>query len=187
MKKDYFRKFKEQDFVRAYEDELKSLGTSAPYVSRDDVILRALHSGKGRYYISFEEAARNVRRIMNRLPLARRNELKVSMYQELAQRVAEYMKEKPLASFKDALFTILAEENASRFFFGCRQLVSFYIVISGEKLYDEVMLYVMYSIFFFFLQINPSVVRSENRIGYGFCFAVYRERLDKRFVFQIRI
>lgn len=67
MKKDYFRKFKEQDFVRAYEDELKSLGTSAPYVSRDDVILRALHSGKGRYYISFEEAARNVRRIMNRL------------------------------------------------------------------------------------------------------------------------
>ena len=56
MKKDYFRKFKEQDFVRAYEDELKSLGTSAPYVSRDDVILRALHSGKGRYYISFEEA-----------------------------------------------------------------------------------------------------------------------------------
>ena len=85
MKKDYFRKFKEQDFVRAYEDELKSLGTSAPYVSRDDVILRALHSGKGRYYISFEEAARNVRRIMNRLPLARRNELKVSMYQELAQ------------------------------------------------------------------------------------------------------
>ena len=49
MKKDYFRKFKEQDFVRAYEDELKSLGTSAPYVSRDDVILRALHSGKGRY------------------------------------------------------------------------------------------------------------------------------------------
>ena len=134
MKKDYFRKFKEQDFVRAYEDELKSLGTSAPYVSRDDVILRALHSGKGRQanpnaprrgtdtetsiYISFEEAARNVRRIMNRLPLARRNELKVSMYQELAQRVAEYMKEKPLASFKDALFTILAEENASRFFFG---------------------------------------------------------------------
>ena len=99
MRKDYFRKFKEQDFVRAYEDELKSLGTSAPYVSRDNVIL-------------------NVRRIMNRLPLARRNELKVSMYQELAQRVAEYMKEKPLASFKDALFTILAEENASRFFFG---------------------------------------------------------------------
>ena len=83
-----------------------------------EMCIRDRHSGKGRYYISFEEAARNVRRIMNRLPLARRNELKVSMYQELAQRVAEYMKEKPLASFKDALFTILAEENASRFFFG---------------------------------------------------------------------
>lgn len=92
---------------------------------------------------------------MNRLPLARRNELKVSMYQELAQRVAEYMKEKPLASFKDALFTILAEENASRFFSECRQLVSFYIVISGEKLYDEVMLYVMYSYFLFFLADQP--------------------------------
>ena len=186
MKKDYFRKFKEQDFVRAYEDELKSLGTSAPYVSRDDVILRALHSGKGRYYISFEEAARNVRRIMNRLPLARRNELKVSMYQELAQRVAEYMKGLWLL-LKMLCLLYWLRRMLPGSFSECRQLVSFYIVISGEKLYDEVMLYVMYSIFFFFLQINPSVVRSENRIGYGFCFAVYRERLDKRFVFQIRI
>lgn len=118
MKKDYFKKDKELDFVRAYESELKSLGASAPFVSRDDVILRALHSGKGRYYISFDEAARNVRRIMNHLPLVCRNELKVSMYQELAQRVAEYMKGKPLAPFRDALFTVLAEEKASRFFFG---------------------------------------------------------------------
>ncbi|WP_455498617.1 hypothetical protein [Coprobacter sp.] len=118
MKKDYFKRDKELDFVRAYEEELKSLGASAPFVSRDDVILRALHSGKGRYYITFDEAARNVRRIMNRLPLTCRNELKVSMYQELAQRVAEYMKDKPLAPFRDALFTVLAEEKASRFFFG---------------------------------------------------------------------
>ncbi len=118
MKTDYFRKEKEHDFVQAYEAELKLLGESAPYVSRDDLILRTLHSGRGRYYVSYEEASRNVRRIMNHLPLSRRNALKVSMYQELAQRVAEYLKSKPLASFKDALFTVLAEEKASRFFFG---------------------------------------------------------------------
>lgn len=118
MKTDYFKKEKEHDFVLAYEEELKLLGPDAPYVSRDDVILRALHSGKGRYYITYEEAARNVRRIMNHLPLSCRNELKVSMYQELAQKVGEYMKGKPLSSFKDALFTVLAEKKASRFFFG---------------------------------------------------------------------
>ncbi|MEI3341881.1 MAG: hypothetical protein V8R52_06815 [Coprobacter fastidiosus] len=98
------------------------------------LILRALHSGKGRYYISFEEAARNVRRIMNRLPLARRNELKVSMYQELAQRVAEYMKEKPLASFKDAFVTICTRRMLPRFFFGMQTARSLiYIVISRGR------------------------------------------------------
>ena len=104
------REEKERDFLLAYEEELKELGEDAPFVPRDEIIFRTLHSGRGRFYVSFEEAARR--------PLKCRNQRKVAMYQELARLVAEYRMRKPGASFRDALFTVLAEAKASRFFFG---------------------------------------------------------------------
>ena len=112
------REEKERDFLLAYEEELKELGEDAPFVPRDEIIFRTLHSGRGRFYVSFEEAARQVKRIYNRRPLKCRNQRKVAMYQELARLVAEYRMRKPGASFRDALFTVLAEAKASRFFFG---------------------------------------------------------------------
>lgn len=112
------KKEKERDFLLAYESELKALGDDAPFVPRDEVILRTLHSGRGGFYISFEEAARRVRRIFNRLPLCCKNEQKVAMYQELARLVDEYLQRHTGVSFRDALFTVLAEKKASRFFFG---------------------------------------------------------------------
>lgn len=118
MKDKNLKQEKERDFVLAYETELKALGDEAPFVPRDEVILRTLHSGRGRYYISFDEASRHVRRIFNHRPLHCKSERKIAMYQELAQRVDEYLQRKPGASFRDALFTVLAEEKASRFFFG---------------------------------------------------------------------
>ena len=56
------KKEKERDFLLAYESELKALGDDAPFVPRDEVILRTLHSGRGGFYISFEEAARLAKR-----------------------------------------------------------------------------------------------------------------------------
>lgn len=118
MKKNCFKREKEEDFVRAYESELKSLGDLAPYLTREVIIVRALHSGKGRYYISFDEAARNVRKVINHLPINCKNACKVAMYEELAQKVCEYQLRRPTASYRDALYTLLAEDKASRFFFG---------------------------------------------------------------------
>ena len=112
------REEKERDFLLAYDEELKEWGEDAPFVPRDEIIFRTLHSGRGRFYVSFEEAARQVKRIYNRRPLKCRNQRKVAMYQELARLVAEYRMRKPGASFRDALFTVLAEAKASRFFFG---------------------------------------------------------------------
>lgn len=79
------REEKERDFLLAYEEELKELGEDAPFVPRDEIIFRTLHSGRGRFYVSFEEAARQVKRIYNRRPLKCRNQRKVAMYQELAR------------------------------------------------------------------------------------------------------
>lgn len=118
MKRSCFKKEKEEDFIRAYEEELKSLGEIAPYLSREAIINRALHSGKGRYYISFDEAARNVRKIINRHPISRKNLCKASMYEELSRKVMDYLKRKPNSTYREALYTLLAEDKASRFFFG---------------------------------------------------------------------
>lgn len=118
MKRSCFKKEKEEDFIRAYEEELKSLGEIAPYLSREAIINRALHSGKGRYYISFDEAARNVRKIINRHPISCKNLCKASMYEELSRKVMDYLKRKPNSTYREALYTLLAEDRASRFFFG---------------------------------------------------------------------
>lgn len=109
---------KERDFLLAYEDELKAFGAEAPYMPRRELILRALYSDRARFYVSYEEASRQVRSILNHRPTRGRNECKTAMYQELARLVAEYMERHPQATCREALFTILAEGRASRFFFG---------------------------------------------------------------------
>ena len=133
------REEKERDFLLAYEEELKELGEDAPFVPRDEIIIRTLHSGRGRFYVSFEEAARQVKRIYNRRPLKCRNQRKVAMYQELARLVAEYRMRKPGASFRDALFTVLAEAKASRFFFGVQtgRLILYRRPIKGDICLDS--------------------------------------------------
>ncbi|MEG1575008.1 MAG: hypothetical protein RR293_06760 [Bacteroidales bacterium] len=118
MKKNCFKREKEEDFIKAYESELKSLGDIAPYLTRESIIMRTLHSGKGRYYISFDEAARNVRKVINHAPINCKNGCKAAMYEELAKKVSEYLLRRPTASYRDALYTLLAEDKASRFFFG---------------------------------------------------------------------
>ena len=97
---------------------IKSLGDIAPYLSREAIINRALHSGKGRYYISFDEAARNVRKIINKHPISCKNLCKASMYEELSRKVMDYLKKRPNSTYREALYTLLAEDRASRFFFG---------------------------------------------------------------------
>ena len=118
MKKSCFKVEKERDFVRAFEEELKELGDMAPFVTREKVIMKTLYSGKGRYYITFEEAARNVRKVLDREPIKCKNECKIAMYEEMARKVADYIARHPSTDYRVALYRVLAESRASRFFFG---------------------------------------------------------------------
>ena len=118
MKKSCFKAEKEKDFVRAFEEELKELGDMAPFVTREKVIMKTLYSGKGRYYITFEEAARNVRKVLDREPIKCKNECKIAMYEEMARKVADYIARHPSTDYRVALYRVLAESRASRFFFG---------------------------------------------------------------------
>ena len=118
MKKSCFKTEKERDFVRAFEEELKELGDMAPFVTREKVIMKTLYSGKGRYYITFEEAARNVRKVLDHEPIKCKNECKIAMYEEMARKVADYIVRHPSTDYRVALYRVLAESRASRFFFG---------------------------------------------------------------------
>lgn len=118
MKKSCFKEEKESDFVQAFEEELKELGDMAPFVTRDKVIMKTLYSGKGRYYITFEEAARNVRKVIDHEPIRCKNECKIAMYEEMARKVIDYIVRHPSTDYRAALYRVLAESRASRFFFG---------------------------------------------------------------------
>jgi hypothetical protein len=118
MKRSYFKEEKERDFIRAYEEEMKDLGDMAAFVPRENLIMKTLYSGKGRYYITFEEAVRNVHKIINHMPLRCKNHCKIEMYEEMARKVVDYMQRHPSADYRSALYRVLAESRASRFFFG---------------------------------------------------------------------
>ena len=118
MKKSCFKDEKERDFARAFEEELKEQGNMAPFVTREKLIMKTLYSGKGRYYITFEESARNFRKVLDREPIRCKNECKIAMYEEMARKVADYMTRHPSLDYRVALYRVLAESKASRFFFG---------------------------------------------------------------------
>lgn len=118
MKSSYFKEEKERDFVRAFEEVVKDMGEVAPFIPREKLIMKTLYSGKGRYYITFEEAARNVRKVLEHIPIRCKNECKVAMYEEIARKVADYMERHPTADYRVSLYRVLAESRASRFFFG---------------------------------------------------------------------
>ncbi len=118
MKSYRFKNEKTRDFIKAFEEELKDLGDMAPYEERDKIIMKTLYSGKGRYYITFEEAARSVKRVLEHQAIRCKNGCKMAMYEEMAMKVSDYMQRHPTCDYRAALYRVLAESRASRFFFG---------------------------------------------------------------------
>ncbi len=113
-----FKEEKSHDFIKAFEEELKELGDMAPFEDREKIIMKTLYSGKGRYYITFEEAARSVRKVLDHQAIRCKNGCKMAMYEEMALKVADYMQRHPSYDYRAALYRVLAESRASRFFFG---------------------------------------------------------------------
>lgn len=69
---------------------------------------RIYESPAPKYYVSFEEARRNVSKILRDQPLSKSNTLVVKMYKDLAEKVKEYniKHNKDITNF-DCLFDIL--------------------------------------------------------------------------------
>lgn len=118
MKKSCFKDEREADFIAAFNEEMKELGDMAPYIPKDALLMKTIYSGRGRYYITFEEAARNVRKVLEHIPIACKNSCKMAMYEEMALKTADYMTRYPSLNYREALYRVLADCKASRFFFG---------------------------------------------------------------------
>lgn len=111
-----FREERDRDLLRAYERVIKSYGKDAPYISRKEIMKRVVESGAERYYVTYEEAFRNVRRIMNGKSLKCKNRRKRFMYMSLYDAVKRYSELYPDLSFGRVLMRVLSEEKAPCFF-----------------------------------------------------------------------
>ena len=61
----YYKEERDRDLYEAYNKVLKSLGMAALDTPREKVVHRVVYSVAPRFYISYEEARRNVKRIMS--------------------------------------------------------------------------------------------------------------------------
>ena len=104
----YYKEERDRDLFRAYNEALKSLGKMAVNVPREQIVRRVVYSIAPRFYISYEEARRNVKRIFKGYSPRCVSSTRTEMYNDLANMLASYLRRRPQVPFNDALCTILA-------------------------------------------------------------------------------
>ncbi len=112
----YYKEERDRDLFRAYNDALKSLGKEAVNMPREKVVRHVVYSVAPRFYISYEEARRNVKRIFSGRSPRCASPIRIEMYNDLANLLASYLRRRPRSSFNDALCSVLAEKQAPRFY-----------------------------------------------------------------------
>lgn len=113
----YYKEERDRDLFRAYNEALKSLGKMAVNVPREQIVRRVVYSIAPRFYISYEEARRNVKRIFKGYSPRCVSSTRTEMYNDLANMLASYLRRRPQVPFNDALCTILAGKTSSSFLF----------------------------------------------------------------------
>lgn len=111
----YYKEERDRDLFEAYNTLLKSLGRGANF-SREEIVRRVVYSVAPRFYISYEEARRNVKRIMSGRSPRCASSTRIAMYNDLANLLASYLRRRPRTTFNDALCAVLAEKRAPRFY-----------------------------------------------------------------------
>ena len=111
-----FKLERDLDLMAAYERAMKSFGKDAPYVSRREIVERAVNSEAARFYVTFEEAQRNLRLLRAGKPLRCKNRFKQMMYCDLLDRFEAFRREHRDLSYNIALMRVLSETKAPRFY-----------------------------------------------------------------------
>lgn len=140
----YYKEERDRDLFRAYNEALKSLGKMAVNVPREQIVRRVVYSIAPRFYISYEEARRNVKRIFKGYSPRCVSSTRTEMYNDLANMLASYLRRRPQVPFNDALCTILAEKRAPRFYLSERSALLTIYRMQKEVYREKVSLYFVY-------------------------------------------
>lgn len=140
----YYKEERDRDLFRAYNEALKSLGKMAVNVPREQIVRHVVYSIAPRFYISYEEARRNVKRIFKGYSPRCVSSTRTEMYNDLANMLASYLRRRPQVPFNDALCTILAEKRAPRFYLSERSALLTIYRMQKEVYREKVSLYFVY-------------------------------------------
>lgn len=110
----HYSKFERVKDIKELADKYRKKCPINVRTVNDWIVNRIYESSAPRYYISFEEARRNVSRILRNKPIDRSNKYIIKMYKDLAKRVKEYNTEhdRNIIDF-ECLFDILNEKANS--------------------------------------------------------------------------
>ena len=112
----YYKEERDRDLFRAYNEALKSLGKMAVNVPREQIVRHVVYSIAPRFYISYEEARRNVKRIFKGYSPRCVSSTRTEMYNDLANMLASYLRRRPQVPFNDAE---VYREKVSLYFVYC--------------------------------------------------------------------
>lgn len=114
----YFRKDFERDFLRKYEQVVKSCGKDAVFMSPRELVAMTVHSEAPQFYITYEMARRNVSALLRGRPVDCHNKLKMLMYADIARLTIDYQRrhKRYADDFNGALMAVLSEYPAPRFY-----------------------------------------------------------------------
>lgn len=175
----YYKEERDRDLFRAYNEALKSLGKMAVNVPREQIVRRVVYSIAPRFYISYEEARRNVKRIFKGYSPRCVSSTRTEMYNDLANMLASYLRRRPQVPFNDALCTILAEKRAPRFYLSERSALLTIYRMQKEVYREKVSLYFVYC-FPVLFGLVIRLVRQSVRLGKIACIlliAIYMSSL----------
>ena len=106
----YYKEERDRDLFRAYNEALKSLGKMAVNVPREQIVRRVVYSIAPRFYISYEEARRNVKRIFKGYSPRCVSSTRTEMYNDLANMLASYLRRRPQVPFNKETIEAMNEK-----------------------------------------------------------------------------
>lgn len=84
-----FKKERDEDFINAYNDVVKSHGKQAPYILKDKLIEETILHPAKRFYVSHEQASRIIMKMIAGKKTGIRNTIKAEMYQTILSKIRE--------------------------------------------------------------------------------------------------
>ncbi len=107
---------RDRDLYVAYNRVIASQGKRKGKNTRSDLIRQTICSEAPRFYVTYEEARRNVKRVMTGQQPRCASPIRIAMYNDLSNMVAGYLRRHPSLNFNEALGAVLGEKRAPRFY-----------------------------------------------------------------------